>query len=114
MRNLKNIFAVVAIGLLTSFSAFAVDTEPKTTNEKIREKIVNLIGDKISVEITKDTSVEISFMFNNKSEVVIISVDSTEDSVDTFIKSKLNYKNLNVKGVQKGEIYRVPLTLKKV
>ena len=113
MKNLKTVIAALAISLVSTFSAFAVETEPKTTNQEIREKIVALLGSKVDMELTKDTSVEISFMVNNNNEMVVVSVDSSENTIDSFVKNKLNYKNLSVKGVKKGEIYRVPLTLKK-
>jgi len=113
MKNLKIFIAVFAISTLSIFSTFSSETEPKTTNQKIREKIVNLLGDKIQLELKKDKEIEISFLINNKNEVVVMSVESSETSIESFVKDKLNYKKLEIKGMKKGEIYRVPLKVKK-
>ena len=94
-------------------SASAFDNEPKTTNEQIREKIVNLLGKKFKVEIKKEKQVEISFVFNTENEIVILSVDKNDAQLTNIVKQKLNYKTLDVKGIKKGEIYTLPLKLKK-
>lgn len=114
MKNLKTIIAMLSISLLSTFSVAAFDGEPKTTNEKIREKMVNLIGNKIQMEITEDQLVEISFMFNKNNEVVILSINDDNSKLDKLVKNKLNYKTIDVKGIKKGEIYRLPLKLKKM
>ena len=50
-------------------------------------------------------------MDDNQNEIVIISVDSNINKLDAFIKSKLNYKKVDVRGTIKGEIYKIPLTI---
>ena len=51
-------------------------------------------------------------MLNAKNEIVIVSVDAENTVIDSYIKNKLNYKVVQVKGIKKGEIYRVPLKIK--
>ena len=113
MRNLKTVITMVAISLMSTFSTFAADTTPKTTNQEIREKVVGLLGDSVNMALITDTSVKISFMVNNKNEMVVVSIDSNDASIHSFVKKKLNYKNLSVKGIKIGEIYSIPLKLKK-
>ena len=50
-------------------------------------------------------------MINNENEIVILSVNSKVIELRNFVKSKLNYKKVKVRGMLKGEIYKMPLKL---
>jgi hypothetical protein len=110
MRNLKSIIAILAISLSTVFSANATETNSSKTKE-LRAEIVSILGNTISLEIKKTSTAEISFMINNKNEIVIISVNSKINKLNSIIKRKLNYKKVDVKGTKKGEIYKMPLKI---
>ncbi|MHB0756140.1 hypothetical protein [Polaribacter sp. M15] len=112
MRNLKSIIAIIAITLATTFSANATEKKPSKITTQLRTELVAMLGNKVQVQLQESTSGEISFMVNNKNEIVIISVDSKVKEFNTMVKSKLNYKKVNVKGVKKGEIYKIPVKLK--
>jgi hypothetical protein len=111
MRKLKSIITIIAISLATTFSTAATEKEPSKINKELRTEIVSMLGDKILMELKDNTSAEISFMINNKNEVVVITVDSKLNEFNSFVKKKLNYKKINVKGVKKGEIYRIPVKI---
>lgn len=114
MKTLKS-FTLVALFLFAStFSGFANNTEPNNTNNALRAKIVTLIGDKIPVEFkTKTIKAALSFIINNNNEVVVIAVDSSNKNLDSYIKTKLNYKKIAVSGAKKGEVYTLPLRVNK-
>lgn len=112
MKNLKSIIAIIAISLATTFSTTASEKEPSKSTSNLRSKIVSMLGKKINLNIQKTSTSEISFMINNKNEVVVVSVDSKISGFQSIVKSKLNYKKIDVKGAKKGEIYKVPVTLK--
>ncbi|MBU3011924.1 hypothetical protein KO506_10960 [Polaribacter vadi] len=118
MKNLKSIIAIIAITLATTFSATATEKKTETAKEKakisniLRTEIVSMLGNEIQVELEDTTSAEISFMINNENEVIIVSVDSEVTEFSSFVKNKLNYKKISVKGTKKGEIYRIPVKLK--
>ncbi|QOD61298.1 hypothetical protein H9I45_02290 [Polaribacter haliotis] len=111
MKNFKTIIAIIAISLSTVFSASANDIDPKTNKETkaLRTEIVAFIGNKISIEVEKITTAEVSFVINNKNEVVVLSVSSKNSELNSFLKKKLNYKKVVAKGIKKGEIYIMPL-----
>lgn len=111
MRNLKTIVAILAISLATTFSTTASEKNPSEINKEIRTEIVSMLGNEISLELKESSTAEISFMINNENEIVIISVDSKIDDLKSIIKHKLNYKKVLVKGVKKGEIYKMPLKI---
>ncbi|WP_405606173.1 hypothetical protein [Polaribacter sp. Asnod1-A03] len=110
MKNLKSIIVIFAISLSTIFSMNATEKDNLKTKE-LRIEIISYLGNTISLELEKTSTAEISFMINNDNEIVIISVNSDVDALNTIIKSKLNYKKVNVKGTKKGEIYKMPLRI---
>jgi hypothetical protein len=44
--------------------------------------------------------------------MVILSVDSSNNEVSYYLKNKLNYKKIVVKGVKKREAYTISLKIK--
>jgi len=112
MRNLKSIIAIFAISIATTFSTSAIDNGPKKVTQKLRTEIVSMLGNTVKLDINSSSTAEISFMVNNKNEIVVVSVDSKVSEFQSIVKTKLNYKKLNFKGAKKGEIYRVTVKLK--
>jgi len=114
MKKLKLTIAVIALCLST---IVATATETKTVTSKssknLRSKIVKLLGDEAPTYLTdgNDVKAELSLMLNKKNQIVIVSVDSKSSLIDGYVKSKLNYQVVSVKGLKKGKIYRVPLTI---
>ncbi|PQB06687.1 hypothetical protein BST83_05585 [Polaribacter filamentus] len=111
MRNLKTIVTILAISLVTTFSTTASEKEPSKIAQKLRTEIVSMLGSEITLELKTSATAEISFMINNENEIVIISIDSKIDELKYIIKSKLNYKKVTVKGIEKEEIYIIPLRI---
>ena len=111
MKNLKSIIAILAITLVTSFSANATEIDPSNATTELRLEIVKILGDQVPVEIKKNSEAKVSFMLNNKNELVVISVDSEVDAFNSFVKNKLNYKKVKTKGLSKGEVYKMPVKL---
>ncbi|NVJ87833.1 MAG: hypothetical protein HWD82_00110 [Flavobacteriaceae bacterium] len=112
MRNLKSIIAIVALSLATTFSTSASDDDSKKVTKKLRSEISSILGKSVSLDLKENSVAEITFMVNKDNEIVIVSVDTKESEFQSIVKSKLNYKKLDVKGVKKGEIYLVPVKLK--
>jgi hypothetical protein len=110
MRKIKSIIAILAISLSTIFSVNATEVTPSKTKE-LRTEIISILGSKIPLELKEASTANISFLINNKNEIVIISVGSDVNILNDYIKRKLNYKKIKVKGVSKGEIYRMPLKI---
>ena len=110
MRKIKSIIAILAISLSTIFSVNATEVTPSKTKE-LRTEIISILGSKIPLKLEKSSTAEVSFIINNQNEIVIISVGSDVNVLNDYIKTKLNYKKIKVKGVAKGEIYKMPLKI---
>lgn len=113
MKKLKQIIAVIALGLLTVLPASAnTNSGPNTKAKKVlRTEIISLLGTHSYNFPTKSVDAQVSVMLNNKSELIVISVNSKNEDVTNYVKSKLNYKRVSVKGIKKGTVYRIPIKM---
>jgi len=110
MKNLKLIAIVIALGVSTL--SFANNTNTFDPKSELREQIVELLGKTITNTDLINNKVEVIFTLNNKSEIVIISVNGASKSVDNYVKIKLNYKKVNVNALNVDKIYHMPLRIK--
>lgn len=107
MKKVKLIVAVVA--LMVSSMSFASSKIPTTTKQELQQEITTILGKQIQKLGEDIVKAEISFTLNAKSEIVVLSVKSKNDKIESLVKSKLNYQKVNVKAVNEGEVYVLPL-----
>jgi ribosomal protein L7Ae-like RNA K-turn-binding protein len=55
---------------------------------------------------------EVLFTVNSKAEIVVISVDTGDSDLESFVKGKLNYKKVQLEEVVVGRMYRLPVRIK--
>ena len=115
MKKLK--LVSLSLALLIGSLSYASNAEPDTKSE-IRNQIISLLN-KTEVNIDSDQLVaNVSFMLNEKSELVIISVRSNNNKknnsiIDTYIKTHLNYKKVKVNKLKVGKVYEMPFKMLK-
>lgn len=112
MKSLKIIIATISISLLSSFSLNATDKKPSEVNKELRTIIVSIIGTTIPIHLNQECTATISFVLNTKNKLVILTVDSENEEVSSYIKSKLNYQEMNISNILKVEQYKVSLKIK--
>ena len=61
--------------------------------------------------INEDIKAMVSFTVNKKNQIVVLSVDTKNDSVELYIKNRLNYKKLSQLILNKSRIYELPVRL---
>ncbi len=111
MRRLK---LITALFLVTLFlSSFTADNEPKNFKQELRKEISNLIDAPRYDLLDETVHTSVFFTINNKNEVVVLSTGAEDYRIDSYLKRKLNYQKINIKGIQKGEVYKLPLTIEK-
>ncbi len=105
MKNLK-IYLVAAL-LAVGTTVFANDTNPvKTTPENVTSQIAELLKNP-EMDVEKDMMAKVTFMVNDNKELVVINVDTKNENLDAFIKSRLNYKKLDA--LTTGKEWVVPV-----
>ena len=107
---MKTLNVLMVAALLTVNTAFATGTEPTTDNKEktVTEQVASLL-DKPEFEVTKELIAQVTLMINNKHEVVVLSVDTDEEYVADFIKSRLNYEKLSTRTI--GSQFTLPVRI---
>lgn len=109
MKSLK-LFALALVLFTINVSAAVI--EPIKPTDELRIEIVDLIGSSFMLEMTEsEYSAEVLFTVNSKKELIILSVDSENEEMEYYLKRKLNYKKVDHRPSQPGEIYLLPVKM---
>jgi hypothetical protein len=110
MKSIK--LVLVVLSLLLSNIAFASTnpTEDKLKMTVVAKEIAKLLENP-SFALDRNASVTVKFTVNKNNEIVVLSVESenNEDTIEEYIKTRLNYKRLtnNIK----SEVYTLPIKM---
>ena len=103
---MKKLFFALFFAALTNFS-FANSANPTSINvSELRAELIDLIGTP-RLANSLEERVTIQFTVNAENEVVILSTDNEE--LDGYLKSRLNYKQLDTENLVVNERYVLPL-----
>lgn len=97
---------VLLVGTTISATPVPVVKDKKTVSQEIENFLKNT-----NMELDKDVNAFVTFIINEEQEVVVLTVDTDNEVVARFIKSRMNYKKLENKLLQ-GEEYKLPVRLK--
>ena len=108
MKKLSAILLALVLLLGTGISTAAVDLEKdkKTISQEIGSLLKNP-----DIELDEDVNAYVTFMINDKAEIVVLTIDTNNVSIERFIKSRLNYHKLE-NTLAPGEEYQVPICIK--
>jgi hypothetical protein len=107
-KTIKTLVLVVAITF--SSALFASANPTSEASNAISQEIGKLLKDP-NFKVGDDVLANVKIMFNNDNEIVVLSVDSTEKGIDSYIKSRLNYKELSADVNNKNRYYIVPVRI---
>ncbi len=114
MKNFKTVIAILAISIASVLPSSAnTNTEPASKEAKtiLRTEIVSLLGNH-KYDLKNETlEAQVSVMLNNQNELVVVGVKTSDKTIADYVKTKLNYKKVDVKGIEKGTVYRIPLKM---
>lgn len=111
MKNLKILVIAFTLFAMNVSAAVLAPVKPTT---KLRAEIVNLIGSTCPFELDKnECTAEVLFTVNTNGEVIVLSVNSSNEEAEYFLKNKLNYKKVSFKATKEGELYLLPLRIVK-
>ncbi len=104
MRNL-----ILVLAMTISLTSFANITRPSNeVKSELRVEIAKLLS-KANISLDASLSTEVELMVNRNGEIVVLNVNSNNEQVNSFIKSRLNYRTVKTKGISAGKIYKMPL-----
>ncbi len=109
MKKLSVILVAFVLLLGTNVTAANAGLN-KEKEFTISQEIGNLLKDANFI-LDYEVNVNVTFMINAEGEIVVLTIDAMDSSIERFIKNKLNYKKLQNKLVE-GEEYKIPITMK--
>ncbi|MDH3243612.1 MAG: hypothetical protein OEM26_03260 [Saprospiraceae bacterium] len=81
------------------------------TTDEIRGQIIRLLGKPDLTSIRSlTTEAQLHFVINQKNEIVVLTVDTDDQFIDNYLKTRLNYKVLPAGSA--GIQYKMKVTLK--
>jgi len=107
--------ALIVLVLSISISSFALPKNSVKTpeNEKLRAEITKMLQN-ATIDFKSDSlTALVTFTVTPKGEVIVLSVDSINKNIESYLRSKLNYKKVSLKTNQHGVIYKMPLKILK-
>jgi hypothetical protein len=110
MRTIKIMLLIVALTFSSVLVASTNVEEKGTESVAITEEIGKLLKNP-SFILENDVLASVTLTINKNNEIVVLSVDSEEDYLDSFIKSRLNYHELPVTLQNVEKTYKVPVRI---
>ncbi len=95
----------LAITSVTVAENVPSDNEKGPTSEQIRSLLANP-----NLDISADESAYVTFTVNKQHEIVVLSVETSNKQIETFVKNRLNYKEINSELIV-GRTYEVPVSI---
>jgi len=101
---------MVALALaITSVTVAANVPSDNEKNPTTEQQIGSLLANP-NLDISADESAYVTFMVNKKHEIVVLSVETSSEQVETFVKKRLNYQKISEELIS-GRTYAVPVSI---
>ena len=108
MRKIS--FVLIAAMLLTAGSSFANNTPTKNDKpvKSLTEQIGEILNNNDFTENDEGKRAQVLFTLNSDKEIVVLSVDAEENRLlESFIKGRLNYQEVDFSEYEGGKKYTV-------
>lgn len=107
MRKAKVLLVALLASVFFSVSAFAA-TEGMNPKSSLRAEIIDLIDHPNATILDGQSEIaNLRLMINNDNELIVIDTGTKNKELDVYLKSKLNYKKIDVSEVQHFNFYFV-------
>ncbi|MCK0108966.1 hypothetical protein MWU58_06660 [Flavobacteriaceae bacterium S0825] len=95
MKQLKTLLLAVTLTFSSVLMASTNTEKPSTTeSSKITVKIERFLKNP-SFDVDYEMTAKVTLTLNKNNELVVLSVDSEDDKMESFIKSRLNYRKVS-------------------
>jgi uncharacterized membrane protein YgcG len=107
MKKLSVILLAFVLLIGTGISAASV--ELKKDKKTVSQEIGMLLKD-ANIDLEVDVNAYVTFMINEEAEIVVLTIDTKDEMIERFIKSRLNYHKLQNELIP-GQEYQVPIRI---
>ncbi len=107
----KNVFTKLV--LLFSVTAVMASNPKVLPDQMLREQIIEML-ETPNIEFESEIiQANIFFTLNQKGEIVILTIDTNNQALDSYIKNKLNYKRIQKGMLTVGKEFQINFKVKK-
>ena len=111
MRKFRLILAAAL--LVVSGNLFANDLDKTDPQKSLSTQIWERLKDNnLALGKAKELTATVLFTVNSEKEIVVISVETVDSNLESFVKSKLNYQKVELEDVILGKMYKLPVRVK--
>lgn len=110
MKIIKSITIITLLFCMNFAIASHTETDPKKT--AVLKELASLLKNPAIKAGEKDLKAKVYFMINRENEIVVLQVEAENDLVESYIKSRLNYKEMKCKELNPGKEYVFPVRIK--
>jgi hypothetical protein len=106
---------MVAIALLISGNVLATEgtSSPTDPQSKICSQIYDLLHEnRFELNEQGELTASVRFILNTENEIVVLSVDTEDDRLEGFVKTRLNYHKVADQNIEVGKVYEVPIRIR--
>ncbi|MEB8329699.1 hypothetical protein OO009_10050 [Flavobacteriaceae bacterium KMM 6897] len=98
---------LLSIGNVFANDASLVSNPDVDPEKKLTLLIGELLTDNSFIHDGYDLLAQVRFTLNKESEIVVLSVATEDERLDTFVKNRLNYQKVSMNGYEEGKIFAV-------
>ncbi len=109
MRKISLI--MVAAMLLSAGSLFANDANSSDPAKSLSSQIGELLDDNPFIVEDFDLVANVKFTLNEKREIVVLDVQTSNPVLESFVKARLNYQKVDMSDFHEGRLYTVPVRI---
>ncbi len=111
MKKLSVILLGAAFLMAGTISATTINNVDPVKKVTLAKQIGKLLKDNSFIVASQDLKGEVLFTLNENREIVVLSIDTKDSDLASFVKAKLNYKKVNVAEYKEGRTYTVPVRI---
>jgi|GEM_PF-2198516 len=115
MKIIKLFASILFFASITTFSSLANNVYPKVgnneTTKELRKEVANLVQNpRLKEHNILDGEVFIKFTINDQKEINLLKVEAENSYLKNFVKERLNYRQIEVEGLEVGTTYNLTIS----
>lgn len=110
---MRKVSLVVASAILLFTGTVLANDGVKGTADpnSLSAQIAQLLSENNFSEISNDLTAQVRFTLNSEGQIVVLSVDTENERLAGFVKSRLNYQKVDISKIEEGKLYTVPVRI---
>ena len=112
MNTIKTSVLAIALAIGSISYANTNSVDPVVKKPTSISQAVSKLLEKHNLELSNELAAKVTFTVNANNEIVVLDVDSKNENLVNYVKSRLNYKKLDAKATS-GKMYFLPIKVQK-